>query len=164
VDHDEALGGELRHEVPEPGEGDGAREQPSLCPPRFVCVALDDEGERVYVVRTDAGALEVVPSVVGLYKGESVRHVPPPDLPWLLQRADAVLRHWQEARAPGWAAGLLADLEACLPRRTSTCRAAGAPCAQASAGKHAGTHACIPSAAASAARSKLSLQPCFFAS
>jgi hypothetical protein len=90
---------------------DAAREQLSLSPPRFVCVALDDEGEPAYVLRTAEGGLEVVPSVVGPYKGEKVTHVPPPDLPWALPHAAGILEHYEHAGDDGWAACLLADLE-----------------------------------------------------
>jgi hypothetical protein len=87
------------------------REQPSLSPPGFICVALDEEGQQVYVVRTAEGSTQVVPSVVGPYKGEQVTHVPPPDLPWVLPRAAAVLEHYERAGDDGWAARLLEDLE-----------------------------------------------------
>jgi hypothetical protein len=88
-----------------------AREQLSLSPPGFVCVALDDKGQRVYVLRTDEDGTQVVPSVVGPYKGEQVTHVPPPDLPWMLPRASAILDHQEHAHDDGWAEMLLADLE-----------------------------------------------------
>jgi hypothetical protein len=87
------------------------REQLSLSPPGFVCVAMDEEGRSVYVVRNDGGGLEVVPSVVGAYKGEQVTHVPPRDLPWALPRAAAILEHYEHAGDEGWAASLLVDLE-----------------------------------------------------
>jgi hypothetical protein len=83
----------------------------SLCPPGFVCVARDAEDKPIYVLLTDEGTLDVTPAVEGPYKGETVIHVPPPDLPWLLPSAAAVLRHWQEAKKPGWAAELLQALE-----------------------------------------------------
>jgi hypothetical protein len=89
-------------------------EQLSLSPPGFVCVALDEEGQRVYVTRSDDGALDVVPSVVGPYRGETVTHVPPPDLPWALPRAAGILEHYEPARSDGWAASLLTDVEAYL--------------------------------------------------
>lgn len=104
---DEALAGTAATDQP-------TREQLSLTPPGFVCVALDDDGRRVYVLRGDDGALSVAPSAIGSYKGETVTHVPPPGLPWELPRAGAILTHYAELQREGaaWTARLLADLEA----------------------------------------------------
>ncbi len=100
---------------PRKGDGDGtdtSREQLSLTPPGFVCVALDEDGQRVYVVCGDDGAIDALPHIDGPYKsGEIVRHVPPPDLPWRLPRVTAIQEHWQEARCQeGWTVRLLDDL------------------------------------------------------
>jgi hypothetical protein len=96
------------------GSEDAPREQLSLSPPVFICVALDDEGQPVYVVRTPEGALEVVARIAGPFKGETVTDVPPRGLPWALPRAAAVLEHYGHAADEGWAASLLAQVEAYL--------------------------------------------------
>lgn len=94
------------------GDGETPRGQLSLSPPGFVCVALDADGQRVYVLHGDDDAPVIAPSAVGTYKGEMVTHMPPPDLPWLLPHADTVLRHYDDAQSdPEWSARLLSDLE-----------------------------------------------------
>lgn len=92
-------------------EEEATRRQLSLSPPGFVCVALADDGTRVYVLRREDGSLDVTPSAVGPYKGETVTHVPPPDLPWALPHASAILTHHEHAAEAGWAAQILGDLE-----------------------------------------------------
>lgn len=91
--------------------GDRPREQLSLAPPGYVCVALDDDGNRVYICRLDDGTLNTASSVVGPYRGETVLHTPPPELPWPLPRASAILEHFPDVQQPSWAAHLLTDLE-----------------------------------------------------
>lgn len=96
------------------GDSDEAapREQLSLTPPNIVTVARGDGDELVYVLRHEDGTLSVAPSVVGPFEGETVTHVPPPGMPWLWPRAENVLDHYEHAHEEGWAATLLADLEA----------------------------------------------------
>jgi hypothetical protein len=107
----------LRAEMPAPDAESGSaplRQQQSLLAPGLVCVASDDDGQHVFVLRGDDGALTVQPSVVGEHCGERVEYVPPRALPWILPRSSAVLEHYCGlcgACGASWTSALLQDLE-----------------------------------------------------
>lgn len=92
-------------------DDEALKEQRSLTPPGFVCVALDEDGDPVYLLRNDDGTLTVAESVVGSYQGETVTHLPPKGLTWVLPNATRVLDLYEEAKEDGWATALLGDLE-----------------------------------------------------
>lgn len=105
------------HDLPASGGRDGERAErrvQSLLAPGLVCVA-EARGEHVYLIQGDGDELAARTSVVGPYRGETVEHVPPADIGWVLPGAAAVLAHHADlcsaADPAAWLGALLADLE-----------------------------------------------------